>query len=348
VTGQYEPRWLYALGCVLVACELLGCSPRPVESPGGPFDARPIHPGSDADVEPLDSGPSQEGPDATLADDAATTIGDAEPQRDASSLDAEPLDARPDANVEDAEVEDAAPPPPPPPVRQVTLCMAGALTREDGGNPLVEALCNVLPNRLEDCGGARCYPMFAFASTNAAIDALVEALDDNGDGAVDAHDSPCEINLLGYSWGGVNVLSVAESFGSDPRVSTTRNRIDRVALLDAYSPLAGSDLAVPLNVARLWSYRHSVAPASDCSAAAPLGPYLGLPPRCDPSRSVCTDYDYSLAFAVGFTGLSGLSYRGDEVDHCYLPDAAGRAVFNNFTTGADDPQAPPSVPVAPL
>ena len=225
---------------------------------------------------------------------------------------------------------------------QVSVCMAGAFTREDAANPIFERTCAQLPGIVEDCAGGQCYSMFAFSAREAALEGLIAALDTNQDNLVDASDEACEINLLGYSWGGVNTTLLAGEFLADMRVAPARAVVDRMVALDPFSPLAGDSVEIVAGVQRFWSYRHTASPANDCSAGAPLGPYQGLPPLCAPSVQ-CTDYDYSLTPNTVFNG-----YTGAQIGHCTIVEASDPAIFHNLTTGQDYADAPTSVPVGGL
>lgn len=276
-------------------------------------------------------------PDAGRADATDPDAG----SLDAGAADTGAPDATPhDTGSLDAGAADSGPPDAGAPLTCVrTLCMAGAFTRSDGANPDFRDLCERRPGLVLDGSET----LFLFSATDAAKDALINALDTNQDQRVDAQDMDCDVHLLGYSWGGVNTTNLGQAFVDDARVAPARAHIERMVVIDPYSPVAGRTIEVPAQVQQFWAYRHSISPAGDCSGAAPLGPYEGLPPLCAAS-SRCRDYDFSLAPSTVFTGLFS-SWSGQQVGHCTVVDAAGPAVLHNLDTGLDFPSAPPSVPV---
>lgn len=227
---------------------------------------------------------------------------------------------------------------------RITVCLAGAMTREDGANPLFGELCRTLPGVLEDCaagqepGSGACYPMFDILGVDAALTALVAALDEDHDGDVDAADRACDVAIVGYSWGGVNSARLAAALLHDPRVAAARRTIKTVVAIDPFAPVRALD--VPAGVERFFNYRHSSSPPNDCSRSVFLGPFCGFAPRCHASVS-CADHDYSLAAAdARFNGLAGA-----EVGHCTIVTAAGPAVQHNVATASGYAGAPPTVPV---
>jgi len=227
--------------------------------------------------------------------------------------------------------------PEPAPTCQVTICLAGAFTREDGGNPRFENICKDLPGILTDCDGKRCYPMFSMNGTSYAHKRLLAALDTNQDRKIDSRDQACTIALVGYSWGGINAIKLANLFLADSRVAPQRRKIDRVVVVAPYAPLVA--VKVKQGIKSFWEYRHSQTPTRDCSQSGLMGPYLGRVPTCHKSV-VCKDYDYSLAPETQFD-----RYLGREIGHCKILSAAKKAVTHNITTGTDYPQAIPQVPV---
>lgn len=204
----------------------------------------------------------------------------------------------------------------PPEPCAVTVCMNGAGGDRHPGNQVVTALCNDLPGKIEDCADEPC------ASTFAAFDgARVElAVQEAIAGAVEG----CTLSIVGYSLGAVNAVAAAQSL-SDRGVS-----VDRLVLIDPYSPVGPDPLVIPEHVERAWLYRHSVAPADDCSADRPvIGPYEGFGMTCV-EASHCVDYDYSL------------DERWTHIDHCEVPEVAFDAAWTNVTRGEDhdDPALP--------
>jgi pimeloyl-ACP methyl ester carboxylesterase len=161
---------------------------------------------------------------------------------------------------------------------------------------------------------------------------------------LDGSDEVCQLDVIGYSWGGVNAVDLAKRMHADARVRAPWG-VTRLVLLDAFQP--GAKLTIPPNVERVVSFRHSVAPPSDCSRDAPFGPYLGLAPRCVASAEasarpapICEDFDFSLSSAR-FGGRPGF-----KVGHCEVPLAARAAIAQVLRDEALT-AAPPSVPVVP-
>lgn len=231
----------------------------------------------------------------------------------------------------------------------VTLCLTGAVDQSSASNFPFQELCAEpsVPGLIQDCESGTCHSTF----NNVLVDLETEiypylfaALDTNGDGAVNDDDEPCAVNLLGYSWGGVNVVELAQVFLSDPSVSASRAVVDKLIVIDPYQPLARVD--VPAGVTRFWEYRHSSSPAHDCSNSAPLGPYRGIAPTCVPGAS-CVDYDYSLAPDQWFSSsYSGGSYAGADVGHCIVAEVAYDPALANLLDAPWGGPLPPTVPVA--
>ncbi len=235
------------------------------------------------------------------------------------------------------------------PVCRVTICLNGAYVGDpmNGGNGWFDSVCAAAPGILEHCkSNGKCYHSFEWiGGTGQAEDALVEALDKNKDGVVDAKDPPCHILVGGYSWGGVNARNFAEDLQKDKRYAPERRRVHRMVVIDPYQPTVGK-LDIPPNVDAFWEFRHTVAPPNDCSSSSPLGPYKGLVPRCKEGK-FCRDYDYSLSGGATFPTYSGKpkSYLGKQIDHCNITDVAGPAMLSLMVDKSYSP-APKSVPVA--
>jgi hypothetical protein len=153
------------------------------------------------------------------------------------------------------------------------------------------------------------------------MDVVVAALDTNHDGIVSGADQNVSLNVVGYSWGGFNALDFINAVNGDRRFAPERKTISRYFALDAFRTdflvIPRQWLDVPANVKRFWSFRHSVAPANDCSIILDglLGPFTGRTPYCTGSTE-CHDYDFSKADAT----------KG--VDHCEVPEVA-----NPFVVG---------------
>jgi hypothetical protein len=232
-----------------------------------------------------------------------------------------------------------------PPPCLVSICLNGAYFGDplSGGNGYFDDVCKAIPGILPQCGSdGTCYSSFEWLQLSKAEDALFSALDTNGDGVVDTSDKDCQVRVAGYSWGGVNSQKLADSLLADSRYTNPRKKIHRMLVIDPYQPTQ-STVDVPPNVEAFWEFRHSVAPASDCSGSAPLGPYKGLPPRCH-TGAFCFDYDYSLSGSVVFPGYSGVKYQGKQIDHCTMADVGGLPLLSLFADKSFSP-APKSVPV---
>ncbi len=223
------------------------------------------------------------------------------------------------------------------------MCLTGAIFESDGSNYDFTRICEdaAVTGVIPDCDDGTCHVTFNNFLYDVGTDIypyLFAALDTNGDNAVDHQDTHCQLNLLGFSWGGVNVLELAWRVAYDRRIQPSLRVVDRVIMLDAFQTF-DPDMEVAKEVRQLWSYRHSVTPPSgDCSSPAPGGPYRGLAPRCS-ECSDCKDYDYSLAPRRTFQGI-----LGSNVGHCDIPSVAHAAVVANLSDEPGFP-LPPEVPV---
>ena len=207
-----------------------------------------------------------------------------------------------------------------------TLCLTGALDQNSPSNASFKRLCEDedIPGLILDCGPFGCqstFDSFLQFPLLTVYPALFETLDTNDDGWVNDGDEQCQLNLIGFSWGGVNALSIAHHLANDQRISQERSIVDKVVLLDAFQPFAEGRMVVPENVNAVLSRRHSEAPSNDCSNRAPMGPYLGFAPACA-EQSMCEDFDYSEYPDTVYTGNSGRASWGDEIGHCRIPDVA--------------------------
>jgi hypothetical protein len=159
------------------------------------------------------------------------------------------------------------------------------------------------------------------SSLSHEVDLIVQALDTNHDGRVTDADAPAELNLVGYSWGGFNAHDVAERIAADPRFSSTRRGVTRLFTLDAYRTdyllLARTEMRVSANVKAFYSFRHTKAPADECSRliAGLVGPFTGRDPLCT-GDTICRDHDFSAAPA------------SEQVDHCDVPRYAQAFVID--------------------
>lgn len=227
---------------------------------------------------------------------------------------------------------DSAPPP-----CHISVCMAGAYTRNSGANPIFDTICDVLPGLVKDCVNGTCYNLFEMFDSDKAYQAVFNALDSNQDGVYDDEDPSCIVSFLGYSWGGVNATEMAQRFVADTNIVESRRILHRLVVIDPYRPL--SNVTVPAGVVKFWEYRHSISPSDDCSAGSVLGPYEGIVPECHNSVT-CKDYNYSLAPNQVFGG-----YSGQNIGHCTVVYAAVKPVIHNVIAGQDHSEVPPNEPV---
>lgn len=200
-----------------------------------------------------------------------------------------------------------------------TVCFGGATWGEPtdiGGISPFMALCRDMPGLIRDQpGGSDAkYTFFQWTtSLQHVVDVIVEALDTNNDGNVTNTDAPANLALIGYSWGGFNARDVAELIAQDRRFSPLRKPVHRLVALDAYKWSWGeyTQINVPANVQNFTSFRHTIAPADDCSRIVPwlVGPFTGRNPYCTGSTK-CRDFDYSRREAT----------KG--IDHCEVVQAA--------------------------
>lgn len=212
----------------------------------------------------------------------------------------------------------------------VTMCLSGAIKPGDAGNTSIAAFCDDprLPGVIPDCRSGPCTNTFAnflHSPSGDLLPELIDALDTTGDGRVGEDDLECEVNLVGFSWGGVNAVRLARDLRNSDRVAAARTRVHRLIVMDAYQPLRSGLMDVPPNVWKARSYRHTVNREGACSSSAPLGPYSGWPLLCADWQN-CADYDYSLAPDMWFEGRDGW-YLGRDVDHCSVPSVAHEAAM---------------------
>ena len=214
----------------------------------------------------------------------------------------------------------------------ITLCLTGALNQNTPSNRHFAEICSseAVDGVVEDCTARGCsssFDSFFQFPYLSVYPALIEALDRNGDNVIDETDEACEVRLLGFSWGGVNALSIAQHLAKDRRIPEEKRTVSKVVLLDAFQPLSENRMVVPENVARVRSFRHSTAPADDCSQGVIWGPYRGFAPICSDSQD-CVDFDYSAFPDELFSTHSGTSLFGDEVGHCQVPNVAHNDVID--------------------
>lgn len=202
------------------------------------------------------------------------------------------------------------------PTCTVTACLAGAMTREDGANPWMAQLCEALPGTFTSCDDTgRCYPMFSAFGVDEALDAITKA----------QSRERCALHVVGYSWGGVNAVALAEALHAQG------HPIEQLHLIDPFSPFAGPTLSIPDNVRRAFIYRHSSSPPNDCSRRAPLGPYAGFPPSSECGER-CVDLDVSLTPQAVFDA-EPRSYTGEAIGHCRIVRVATPRIQEAISAG---------------
>ena len=228
-------------------------------------------------------------------------------------------------------------------VQTRTVCFAGATLgppRETGGISELETLCDRLPGLIRDVPGGPDASFGFFQWTTPishVLDVLVKTLDTNRDGIVTNTDAPVNLLLVGYSWGGFNARDAADAIDGDQRFSPLRKVVHRLISLDAYKTdyaiFPRADLRVPKNVRFFESFRHSIAPADECSLLfyGLVGPFTGRVPYCT-GTTVCKDYDFSKAAATA------------GVDHCDVPSASEDLVVS-LALGTPLGATPPAIPV---
>lgn len=230
------------------------------------------------------------------------------------------------------------------PARQVVVCLTGAVDQHSWSNEGFSRVCDSLQpvaTVVPSCVDGTCWSTFATFTKTEPIrdisDATFAALDVTADRRIDSADGATTLTLVGFSWGGVTAADLGRALSSDKRIDHAFLTL-RLITLDAFQPFV-ADVKAAHKVDEAFSFRHSVAPASDCSGSAPLGPYLGLPLRCAVGQK-CVDFDFSAAPSELFSGL-----RGSNVGHCDVPDVAMRYVTSLVTMGKLVAPLPPSVPV---
>lgn len=206
------------------------------------------------------------------------------------------------------------------PTERKRFCLYGATEPTDGANPWFEPGCEALPGLVRNPEGD--LPGFRNYEFGDMVELLIDALDTDGDGLVTDDDSTI-VDLLGYSWGGMNATRIDPH--ADERVQTDHALIGRMALIDPFVPPAGVLLPLEGEVEAVWSYRRTSSPDWDCSALAPLGPYEGRPLDCSTTDGACTEYDLSIDRVVG---------------HCTIvPEVIDWAVENVLTGESPAPEA---------
>lgn len=204
-----------------------------------------------------------------------------------------------------------------------TVCFGGRTApftdpMSGGGIPEIDRLCKAMPNVVRDVPGGRdaAYPFFQWNSVLAhELDVVVDVLDTNNDGKVTGADAPAALTVVGYSWGGFNAIDFVNGIAKDARFAPERKSIAKLFALDAFRTdwlvMPRFDMKVPANVEKFYAFRHSVAPADDCSNIVDgwVGPFTGRVPYCT-GKTECHDFDFSK------------SPKGKDVDHCSIPDDA--------------------------
>lgn len=186
-----------------------------------------------------------------------------------------------------------------PPTR-LQLCNFGAGEFDTGANPWIDDACETFPNlvRSPETGRAG----FRIYEVSAMREAAIQALDTDGDGLVTEEDNAV-LDVLGYSWGGVNTVQL--DLRDDERVQVLQP-IGRKVVIDPFVPPHDEPLTIGGEPEAIWSYGHSVAPDWDCSTGAPLAPYRSRPLDCTTTGAgTCLEYDLSLDRTVGHCSIVG-------------------------------------------
>lgn len=205
--------------------------------------------------------------------------------------------------------------------RKLLLCEQGLSDRTSGWDKGLFALCEAT-----EAFGFKVirdgeYPAFGALDEKGAYNALFDELDENGDGLVDANDSPALVHVVGFSWGGINITDVADRLRVDKRVAVGRRGVTAMVLLDPFQPQL-SRANIPSNVAHAWIYRQTETTDGDCSSSVSLGfGYNGHRPRAQSEMTFCQDYDLD-------------AFKND-VGHCDVPSVATKAAVHNLVTLTD-------------
>ena len=119
---------------------------------------------------------------------------------------------------------------------------------------------------------------------------------------------------------------------ADERVAADRAVIERLVLIAPYAP-ARESVEISDAVHRAFIYRHSKAPADDCSRSFADGPWLSLRPHCSEATR-CWDYDYSLEPDLAFLGRQG-SRSGGMLGHCNIVGVVAKVAAVNLKEGEE-------------
>jgi pimeloyl-ACP methyl ester carboxylesterase len=205
--------------------------------------------------------------------------------------------------------------------RRLLLCQQGLSDRTLDWDKGLFSICEAAEKAGFELVRDGAYPAFGALDENGAYTALFHALDDNHDGYVDGADTPTEVHLVGFSWGGINVTDLADRLRRDGHVATGRRRVAAMVLLDPFQPQV-SRATIPSNVVRAWEYRQTQTTAGDCSIYASLGlGFNGHRPKAKSASTHCEVYDLD-AFMK-------------DIGHCDVPSAAHKAALVNLVKHED-------------
>jgi len=197
-----------------------------------------------------------------------------------------------------------------------TLCVAGPGALTDDANRDLGEMCRRSRGVVRHCEDQPCHSVWSLESWEQGLDALIDSLDHNRDGKVDALDEACQISVAGWSRGGmIAAEALPKALREDPRVSEDRAIIDHLVAIVPWAP-EREHVEVGDNVRKAWIYRHTLAPAGDCSRAFAGGPWLSPAPICGP-ETTCWDYDFSLEPELAFLSRRG-ARSGAEIGHCII------------------------------
>ena len=216
---------------------------------------------------------------------------------------------------------------------ELTICFAGPGPLDSPANVDLSELCRPAPGVIRRCEDGRCRSLWPGQRWRVGLDALISALDQNGDGRVDDKDRACTISAAGWSTGADQAArELPGALLADGRVANDRVVVDRLVAV-APRVAEGGALEVAKNVRTAFVYRHTKAPEEDCSRQFEGGPWLSPPPVCA-EGTTCYDYDYSLEPQLAFKTRRG-ARSGSEIGHCNMMAAVAKVGRVNLVAGLE-------------
>lgn len=203
---------------------------------------------------------------------------------------------------------------PHPPGCEISVCLAGAWTLENGGNPDLLAMCEQLPGLVRDCRGRTCHAAFNMHRADQASDAVFAALDTDADKRLTHADGTCSVTVVGFSWGGIGAARAFDWTERDD-IEPSRRVIDRLYLIEPFRWPRPQTVVIPNNVETAKVFRRSVVGDGDCSQRSLFGPYIGVAPTCD--QAECTDVDFSRWGRTHFLLPNSEPVSGSRAGHCW-------------------------------